>query len=92
LAADAFSFKPYPFKDGNGRIARVSPNETLVLAQSGVASPTFSSPTFCSIEEWVGDQDCSSAIAGASALSASALPITERFAHYYLSASYVKAV
>ena len=37
----------HPFKDGNGRMARAL--QTLVLAQNGVVSPSF-----CSIEEWLG--------------------------------------
>jgi Fic family protein len=37
----------HPFKDGNGRMARAL--QTLVISQNG-----FSSPTFCSIEEWLG--------------------------------------
>ncbi len=37
----------HPFKDGNGRMARAL--QTLVISQNGVSSPTF-----CSIEEWLG--------------------------------------
>lgn len=37
----------HPFRDGNGRMARVL--QTLVLAQDAVLEPTFSS-----IEEWLG--------------------------------------
>lgn len=37
----------HPFKDGNGRMARAL--QTLVMSQNGVSSPTF-----CSIEEWLG--------------------------------------
>lgn len=37
----------HPFKDGNGRMARAL--QALVLAQNGIVSPTF-----CSIEEWLG--------------------------------------
>jgi Fic family protein len=37
----------HPFRDGNGRMARAL--QTLVLAKQGVTSPTFSS-----IEEWLG--------------------------------------
>ncbi|MBV9738619.1 MAG: Fic family protein [Hyphomicrobiales bacterium] len=37
----------HPFKDGNGRMARAL--QALVLARNGVVSPTF-----CSIEEWLG--------------------------------------
>jgi Fic family protein len=37
----------HPFKDGNGRMARAL--QTLVLSRNGVISPTF-----CSIEEWLG--------------------------------------
>ena len=37
----------HPFKDGNGRMARAL--QTLVLARDGVTSPSF-----CSIEEWLG--------------------------------------
>lgn len=37
----------HPFKDGNGRIARAL--QTLVMARGGILSPTF-----CSIEEWLG--------------------------------------
>lgn len=37
----------HPFKDGNGRMARAL--QTLVLAQNGIVSPSF-----CSIEEWLG--------------------------------------
>lgn len=37
----------HPFKDGNGRMARAL--QTLVISQGGVSSPTF-----CSIEEWLG--------------------------------------
>jgi Fic family protein len=37
----------HPFKDGNGRMARAL--QTLVISQNGISSPTF-----CSIEEWLG--------------------------------------
>ena len=37
----------HPFKDGNGRMARAL--QTLVMSRNGVSSPTF-----CSIEEWLG--------------------------------------
>lgn len=37
----------HPFKDGNGRMARAL--QTLVISRNGVSSPTF-----CSIEEWLG--------------------------------------
>jgi Fic family protein len=37
----------HPFKDGNGRMARAL--QTLVISQNGTSSPTF-----CSIEEWLG--------------------------------------
>ena len=37
----------HPFKDGNGRMARAL--QSLVMAQNGISSPTF-----CSIEEWLG--------------------------------------
>lgn len=37
----------HPFKDGNGRMARAL--QTLVISQNGASSPTF-----CSIEEWLG--------------------------------------
>lgn len=37
----------HPFKDGNGRMARAL--QTMVIARGGVLSPTFSS-----IEEWLG--------------------------------------
>jgi Fic family protein len=37
----------HPFKDGNGRMARAV--QTLILARDGILSPTFSS-----IEEWLG--------------------------------------
>jgi Fic family protein len=37
----------HPFKDGNGRMARAL--QTLVLAREGIMSPTFAS-----IEEWLG--------------------------------------
>lgn len=37
----------HPFKDGNGRMARAL--QTLVMSQNGISSPTF-----CSIEEWLG--------------------------------------
>jgi Fic family protein len=37
----------HPFKDGNGRMARAL--QTLVISQNGMSSPTF-----CSIEEWLG--------------------------------------
>lgn len=37
----------HPFKDGNGRMARAL--QTLVISQNGLSSPTF-----CSIEEWLG--------------------------------------
>jgi Fic family protein len=37
----------HPFRDGNGRMARAL--QTLVLARSGMADPTFAS-----IEEWLG--------------------------------------
>ena len=37
----------HPFKDGNGRMARVL--QTLLLTKDGVLSPVF-----CSIEEWLG--------------------------------------
>lgn len=37
----------HPFKDGNGRMARAL--QTLVISQNGISSPTFSS-----IEEWLG--------------------------------------
>ncbi|MBV8427972.1 MAG: Fic family protein, partial [Hyphomicrobiales bacterium] len=37
----------HPFKDGNGRMARAL--QAMVLARNGVVSPTF-----CSIEEWLG--------------------------------------
>lgn len=37
----------HPFKDGNGRMARAL--QTLVLSREGILSPTF-----CSIEEWLG--------------------------------------
>lgn len=37
----------HPFKDGNGRMARAL--QTLVMARGGILSPTF-----CSIEEWLG--------------------------------------
>ncbi|MDT9600015.1 Fic family protein [Sphingosinicella rhizophila] len=37
----------HPFKDGNGRMARAL--QTLIIAQNGASSPTF-----CSIEEWLG--------------------------------------
>lgn len=37
----------HPFKDGNGRMARAL--QTLVISRNGISSPTF-----CSIEEWLG--------------------------------------
>ena len=37
----------HPFKDGNGRMARAL--QTLVISRNSVSSPTF-----CSIEEWLG--------------------------------------
>lgn len=37
----------HPFKDGNGRMARAL--QTLFISRNGVSSPTF-----CSIEEWLG--------------------------------------
>lgn len=37
----------HPFKDGNGRMARAL--QTVVMARGGILSPTF-----CSIEEWLG--------------------------------------
>lgn len=37
----------HPFRDGNGRMARAL--QTLVISQNGISSPTF-----CSIEEWLG--------------------------------------
>lgn len=37
----------HPFKDGNGRMARAL--QTLVISQNGISTPTF-----CSIEEWLG--------------------------------------
>lgn len=37
----------HPFKDGNGRMARAL--QTLVISANGISSPTF-----CSIEEWLG--------------------------------------
>ena len=37
----------HPFKGGNGRMARAL--QTLVISQNGISSPTF-----CSIEEWLG--------------------------------------
>ncbi|WP_125777049.1 Fic family protein [Antribacter gilvus] len=38
----------HPYRDGNGRMSRAL--QTLVLAQGNVLEPTF-----CSIEEWLGD-------------------------------------
>jgi DNA-binding transcriptional ArsR family regulator len=37
----------HPFKDGNGRMARAL--QTLVISQNGISSPTFAS-----IDEWLG--------------------------------------
>jgi Fic family protein len=38
----------HPFKDGNGRMARAL--QSLVIARAGMSDPTF-----CSIEEWLGE-------------------------------------